>query len=67
MDGYRRGVCDKDGNTIPKHKRGMSGKGSAFMTQAYYTEEYRRNAAKIFGEKPIPVWPRDANGNLIDD
>ncbi len=64
VDGYRRGVCDKNGDTIPKEKRGMNGKGSAFHSD-YYTDEYRENFDKIFGEKVLNIWPRDENGNLI--
>jgi len=33
VDGYRRGVCDHNGCTIPEGKRGMSGKGSRFIAQ----------------------------------
>ena len=43
VDTYRRGVCDKNGVTLPKHKQGMSGKGSAFMGKAYYIDKYRTN------------------------
>ena len=63
---YRRGVCDKDGNTLPKEKRGMNGKGSAFHSD-YYTDQYRDNFIRAFGEKPLNIWPRDENGNLIED
>jgi len=45
VDGYRRGVCDSEGHTIPKNKRGMSGKGSHFIAPT--TEQYRKNFDKI--------------------
>jgi len=47
VETYRRGVCDKNGTTLPKHKWGMSGKGSAFMGKQYYNEKYRTNYDKI--------------------
>mgnify|MGYP003151301726 FL=1 len=43
VETYRRGVCDKDGKTLPKSKWGRSGKGSAFMGKAYYNQKYRDN------------------------
>lgn len=39
VDTYRRGVCDKDGNTLPKSQWGRNGKGSAFIgrqSQRFY-------------------------------
>lgn len=45
VDGYRRGVCDHNGNTIPRGHRGMNGKGSHFMTPT--TQKFRDNYDKI--------------------
>lgn len=45
VDTYRRGVCDHNGNTIPKHKRGMSGKGCHFIH--INTKQYRDGYDKI--------------------
>ena len=45
VDAYRRGVCDHNGVTIPKHKRGMAGKGSHFRPRA--SDLYRKNYEKI--------------------
>ena len=39
---YKRGVCDKNGDTISKEKRGMSGQGSAFHN-GHCNETYRKN------------------------
>ena len=39
VETYRRGVCDKNGDTIPREHRGMAGKGSHFRppkTKAWY-------------------------------
>jgi len=41
VDGYRRGVCNHNGGTIPKPKRGMAGKGSHFRPPT--TQLYREN------------------------
>lgn len=30
-------------------------------------KKYNENYNRIFGEKSLNVWPRDANGDLIDD
>lgn len=65
VDGYRRGVCDSNGNTLPKSKQGKNGKGSAFHND-YNTEQYRENHERIFGESKLNVWPRDKDDNLID-
>ncbi len=66
VDAYRRGVCDKDGVTLPKSMWGRNGKGSAYHND-YYTDGYRDNYVRLFGEKPFNVWPRDEFGNLIED
>ena len=42
VDTYRRGICDKNGNTIPREKRGMNGKGSAFRS-GHCNDIYRKN------------------------
>ena len=47
VDGYHRGVCDHNGNTIPIERRGMAGKGSHFSPNLIPTERYRQNYAKI--------------------
>ena len=31
VDGYARGVCDRNGGHIPRHKRGASGKGDRYL------------------------------------
>ena len=63
VETYRRGVCDKNGVTLPKEKWGRNGKGSAFHS-SYYTEAYRDNYEKIFGRRVYNTWPRDEYGNL---
>ncbi len=42
VNAYKRGVCDHNGETIPKSKRGMAGKGSHFgpRLDANYGENY---------------------------
>ncbi|MHC4728427.1 MAG: hypothetical protein ACYS17_14495 [Planctomycetota bacterium] len=49
VEGRERGVCDRNGKTIPKHKRGRSGKGDRFrpVNQKRYEENYER----IFGKE----------------
>lgn len=49
VNGYKRGVCDSDGKTKPRHLQGGSYGGSCFMPSP--TEEYRRNYVKIFGHE----------------
>ncbi len=49
VDAYKRGVCDSNGNTIPKHRRGMAGKGSHFRPAK--SEQYRQNYDRVFGKK----------------
>ncbi len=63
VDTYRRGVCDKDGVTLPKSKWGRNGKGSAFGPPTSST--FRENYTKIFPEEKLNIWERDKNGNLI--
>lgn len=55
VDGYRRGVCDHNGKTIPKERQGMAGKGSRF------------HKIKFGDVQPRNVWPRDSKGNLVED
>ena len=62
VKGRDRGVVDRNGNTIPKEKRG-AGKGDRFRT---YGPLYEKNAEQLFGTK-LNVWPRDKDGNLIED
>ena len=45
VDGYRRGVCDHNGKTIPKANRGQAGKGSRFRPAK--TQQYRDNYDRI--------------------
>lgn len=63
VDGRTRGVCDRNGVTIPRHKRGAAGKGDRFR---HVGKQYYENAEKIFGPPKLNVWPRDKNGVLID-
>lgn len=49
VDGYKRGVCDKNGKTKPKNLWGGSYGGSCFMPPP--TEQYRRNYVRIFGHE----------------
>ncbi len=44
VDGYRRGVCTKDGATIPLCLRGGSYGGSCFMPRS---KEYVENYSQI--------------------
>lgn len=60
VDGYRRGVCDHNGDTLPKEKRGRNGKGSRFIGSALITND-------SMPDKIIKLWPRDRDGNLIQD
>ena len=43
VDGYRRGVCDSDGNTT------MTGSRGCFMSPT--NEKYRVNYVRIFGHE----------------
>ena len=45
VDGYRRGVCDHEGHTIPKGKRRKAGKGCHFVAPT--TDQFRENYDKI--------------------
>ena len=49
VDGRARGVCDRNGGHIPRHKRGAAGKGDMFrpVDKKRYDENYER----IFGHK----------------
>ena len=40
VDTYRRGVCDKDGTTLPRSQWGRNGKGSAFTGRQYYNDQF---------------------------
>jgi len=51
MAGYRAGLCDHNGNTIPPEKRGMAGKGSHFSRNLVTSDLYRRNYDRIFRRK----------------
>ncbi len=56
------GKCDRNGNTIPKERRSSVGKG-----------DRNRSVALLFMDRPgfesklLNVWPRDKDGNLIED
>lgn len=49
VDGYRRGVCDANGKTLPRGRRGMAGKGSHFRPPV--DDTYRRRYREIFGHE----------------
>lgn len=59
INGYRRGVCDENGKTMPRDKRGRSGKGSHFiavqrpflMTPDEVIDRMIRN--KVISPKPL--------------
>ncbi len=53
VDGYRRGVCDAEGRTLPRRKWGAAGRGSRFRPPMSAAEraEYRRNYRAIFGHE----------------
>ena len=60
VDAYRRGVCDHNGDTLPLEKRGRNGKGCHFIGSAILINN-------ALPDKIVPLWPRDANGILIED
>jgi hypothetical protein len=45
VDGYKRGVCDHTGKTIPQERRSRNWKGSHFM--AAKTDQWYENFDKI--------------------
>lgn len=49
VDGRARGVCDRNGGHIPKHKRGAAGKGDRL--RPVDKARYDANYVKIFGHK----------------
>jgi len=51
-EAHARGKCDKDGNPIEKRVYGVGHLNWAPVT---------------WGEQRLNIWPRDADGNLIDD
>lgn len=58
MDGYRRGVCNKNGGTIPYKRTTQCPDGTPFVPKRIFS----------VGANPvIRVWARDENGNLIGD
>ena len=59
VETYRRGVCDHNGNTLPKHKQGMAGKGCHFIGSPLIKND-------SMPDKIVKLWPRDIDGNLID-
>ncbi len=48
VDGYKRGVCDHEGNTIPKAHRSRNWKGTHFRK---ISSAYRDNYARAFGHE----------------
>ncbi len=52
VDAHRRGVCDKDGRTIPRQICGFG---------------HLRLGIVPFGEQKLNLWPRDEKGVLVDD
>ena len=60
VENYRKGKCDHLGNTIPKHLQGRNGKGSHFGPSFDLSKSDL--PARI-----VKLWPRDAEGNLIED
>jgi hypothetical protein len=60
VDGYRRGVCDHYGNTLPKEQRGRNGKGCRFIGSALLKGDF-------LPTRTVKLWPRDSAGNLIED
>ena len=55
----RRGVCDHNGNTLPKSQWGRNGKGCHFIGSPRIKND-------SWPDKIVKLWPRDENGNLID-
>jgi len=49
VDGYARGVCDRNGGHIPRHKRGAAGKGDRMRN--VNKERYDENYVRIFGHE----------------
>jgi hypothetical protein len=60
VETYRRGVCDHNGVTLPRHKWGMAGKGCHFIGSPFLVND-------SFPDKIVKLWPRDKDGNLIED
>ena len=58
VDAYRRGVCDHNGDTLPREKRGRTGKGCHFIGSALLKNDFR--------PQRLNIWPRDETGELID-
>lgn len=52
VDGRKRGVCDKDGNTIVRTMMGVG---------------HLARGLCPFGEQKLHVWPRDSLGRLVGD
>ena len=52
VDAHRRGKCDKNGNPIPPR---VYGNGHLPWTTCNW------------GERKLNIWPRDEDGNLIED
>jgi len=57
---YRLGKCDHNGKTLPKHMWGRNGKGS------HFGPKYDLSNSGM-PERVVKLWPRDAEGNLIED
>ncbi len=56
-------------NYAPKSRQEVAGGNDHCWiaeVQKPTTEEYRQGYVRVFGEKPLNLWPRDENGELID-
>ena len=62
MKSYRK-------NYAPKSRQEVAGANDHLWiaeAQKPTTEEYRKGYVRVFGEKPLDLWPRNENGELID-
>jgi hypothetical protein len=57
---YRAGKCDHNGVTYPRERWGNAGKGCHFIGSALINND-------SWPTKIVKLWPRDENGNLIED
>lgn len=56
-------------NYAPRNRQEVAGANDHLWIpemQKPATEEYRQTYVKVFGEKPLNIWPRDENGELIE-
>lgn len=57
-------------NYAPKSREEVAGANDHLWIpemQKPATKKYYQEYSRIFGAKPLNIWPRDENGNLIDD